>query len=590
MRQFPRRCGRNCQLIALTHMLVHVLAQGHQPVYSMRRSSPQFRVGTMPYGCPLLPLVILCFAPSCSVLRPPPFKLNGLVFNVSDSLEENTRVNLRCEYYLKPPPAFGFKMIISFLPKAKMPSAVYDAAISTDFIFPDVLQMAHKGTSLKSLLAAVAVVALLASFCLGIWLTRPRKVIFKRVVIERSLLYSTETPNGLPDHLPKVTLVPEPHPPLGTYLKAFYRHVRTRLSEFDSVPNEPTGIHENGDVDSDINSQGLEGSASIVKVSKNQPLKSQESKSKEHLFTPILRRVSDQVEYLIPVDPTYEIPFSNLEISRNLGQGAFGLVFRGSAVRLPGGVSGPLPVAIKTLYVNSSEDDVVDFVREIEMMKFIGKHENVVQLYATSTCNGRPVMVMEYAAEGSLVNYLRRNRALLSSQPLAKTESTLLSFACQVANGMAYLASKGIVHRDLAARNVVIAADLVAKIADFGLTRKAALYYRMRGTGRVPVKWMAPESIFQMVFTTKSDVWSFGVLLWELFSLGESPAAEVPFNEFVDLLRKGAPIYTKPKYASEDIFVKAIQTCWKRQPENRPTFVSILSTLSAFSESIALES
>ncbi|KAL5963726.1 Megakaryocyte-associated tyrosine-protein kinase [Taenia solium] len=149
-------------------------------------------------------------------------------------------------------------------------------------------------------------------------------------------------------------------------------------------------------------------------------------------------------------------------------------------------------------------------------------------------CPGRP-MVMENAAEGNMVDYLRCNRSCLAIRPLAMTRLILLRFVLQVVNGMAFLASKGagIVHSDLAARNVMMTSDLVAKVADFSLTRKS----------RVPLKWMAPESVFHKVFPTKSDV----VLLRELFSLGDPPAAAVLINEFLQVLHKGAPILTKPK-------------------------------------------
>ncbi|KAH9286425.1 Fibroblast growth factor receptor 1 [Echinococcus granulosus] len=374
-------------------------------------------------------------------------------------------------------------------------------------------------------------------------------MIFKRVLIEKSLLHFAGAPmSSGGHHLAKVTLVPEPRPSLRVYMNALYQ--RRELDHFSEVDE-------------------------ICEVVK---------KEKE--------RAKLRVRFLMPSDPTYEVPFGRMQVEGRIGEGAFGLVLRGSAMHLPGGIIGPLPVAIKTLRgrvrrnlqfpVDSSDADVVAFVQEIEMMKFIGKHENVIQLYATSNHNGRPVMIMEYAAEGSLVDYLRKNRSWLATQPRPMTELVLLCFARQIANGMVYLASKDIVHRDLAARNVVLTKNLVAKVADFGLTRKVEFYYRMKGNGRVPLKWMAPESVFQKVFTTKSDVWSFGVLLWELFSLGDSPAADLSVNEFLEALHLGPSLYTKPKYADEEVFSGLIQPCWERQPECRPAFTDILATLSKF--------
>nr|CDS25347.1 tyrosine protein kinase HCK [Hymenolepis microstoma] len=300
-------------------------------------------------------------------------------------------------------------------------------------------------------------------------------------------------------------------------------------------------------------------------------------------------RVHLHLHFLTPFDESFEVPLNRLRVERPLGQGAFGVVYLGSAVNLPGDMKGPIPVAIKMLRVRSnfiletsSEEDLVAFVQEIEMMKFIGKHENVIQLYATSSFNGRPIMIMEYGAEGSLKNVLQKYSQVLADHLKSPDIPQLGKFAQQVAKGMAYLASKGVVHRDLAARNVIISEHLIAKVADFGLTRKAEFYYRMQKSGRVPLKWMAPESICQKLFTTKSDVWSFGVLLWELFSLGEMPASNLPNGEFFKALRSGVSVYTKPKYADDKLYEDLMQLCWKRHPNDRPSFDEIIDILSIF--------
>ncbi|VDO04624.1 unnamed protein product [Rodentolepis nana] len=239
-----------------------------------------------------------------------------------------------------------------------------------------------------------------------------------------------------------------------------------------------------------------------------------------------------------------------------------------------------LLVSSSSIVGTSSEADLVAFIQEIEMMKFVGKHENVIQLYATTSMKGHPVMVMEYAEEGSLKNYLQKYRHHLADQSRFPTMRQLGKFGQQVAKGMVYLASKGLVHRDLAARNVVITDDLIAKVADFGLTRKAEFYYRMHRNGRVPLKWMAPESVCQKLFTTKSDVWSFGVLLWELFSLGETPAANMSTGEFLKALSSGVSVYTKPKLADDKLYQDLMQLCWRRNPNDRPSFEEIVDILS----------
>ncbi|VDK33620.1 unnamed protein product [Taenia asiatica] len=563
----------------------------------------------------LLLLVLLSHVASP---HPPPFNINGLVFNISTRVVDGADVCLHCEYFVQPQPHYGFTMIISFVEETSLTKAQVEAAASTQFLFPADLREAHEKRGkimnvgfnivndigiisilavnlLWSLFACAGLLICLFTFCY--WTCRPRRIVFKRVLIERSELYVGGAPTPTEScRCARVALVPETRPSPRVYIKTLHRQ-----RELDQLC-------------------GAEGTCEGVK-----------KKRKE---------VGLSVQYLVPFDPNYEVRFGRVQVEQRLGEGAFGFVYRGTATQLPDGITGPLPVAIKTLQdedlavihrkrmfyhalkqkplwqsavkyglfevkmpcslihdaclfrvfecttADSSEADVVAFVQEIEMMKFIGKHENVIQLYATSSHNGRPVAIMEYAAEGSLVDYLRRNRSCLATQPRAMMESVLLRFALQVANGMVYLASKGIVHRDLAARNVVMTSDLVAKVADFGLTRKVELYYRMRGTGPVPLKWMAPESVFQKVFTTKSDVWSFGVLLWEVFSLGDAPAAAVPINEFLRLLHEGASLHTKPKHADEKVFMGIMQPCWGWRPECRPTFVEVVATLSKLLQGI----
>ncbi|KAL5109230.1 Fibroblast growth factor receptor 1 [Taenia crassiceps] len=546
----------------------------------------------------------------------PPFHLNGLVFNISTRVAEGAEVGLHCEYLVHPQPHCAFTMLISFVEEASLTKAQVEMAASTQFLFPDDLREAHEkgGKVLNRTIYALemtdvasviitnrfsmssehagsyicqmvplnatsteawtltkwmrlevyrgmaSAVELLWSMtvCLGVLVCvvvmgcyctcrrRCRRLVLKRVLIERSASYvggAVMPPEGY--RCAKVSLLRETRPSLRVYMKALYEQRELeRLCGMEGV---------------------CEGAGGVKRRRERE-------------------EVGGRVRYLMPIDAAYDVAFSGVRVERRLGEGAFGLVFRGSAMHLPGGISGSLTVAIKTLRADSSEADVVAFVQEMEMMKFIGKHENVIELYATSSYNGRPVVIMEYAAEGSLVDYLRRNRSCLANQLGAMRESVLLRFALQVANGMAYLASKGIVHRDLAARNVVVTKDLVAKVSDFGLTRKAELYYRMRGTGRVPLKWMAPECVFHKVFTTKSDVWSFGVLLWEVFSLGDAPAAAVSTNDFLKLLHAGASLYTKPKYADERVFVGLMQHCWEWRPECRPTFMDVVAALSKLLE------
>ncbi|KAK8780670.1 hypothetical protein V5799_017989 [Amblyomma americanum] len=162
----------------------------------------------------------------------------------------------------------------------------------------------------------------------------------------------------------------------------------------------------------------------------------------------------------------------------------------------------------------------------------------------------------------------------------ALTTCNLLCFAFQCARGMEYLASKKLIHRDLAARNVLLSGENVVKICDFGLAKDCYKYsnYVMKGDGLLPVKWTAIESIMDRVFTTKSDVWSYGVLLWEMFSLGRNPYPGVVIDEsFYKRLENGYRM-EKPEYAPDDVY-EIMQSCWQAEPKDRPEFSTLVTRL-----------
>ncbi|XP_066555062.1 vascular endothelial growth factor receptor 1 isoform X2 [Amia ocellicauda] len=156
----------------------------------------------------------------------------------------------------------------------------------------------------------------------------------------------------------------------------------------------------------------------------------------------------------------------------------------------------------------------------------------------------------------------------------------LISYSFQVARGMEFLASRKCIHRDLAARNILLSENNVVKICDFGLARdiyKDPDYVR-KGDARLPLKWMSPESIFDKVYTTQSDVWSYGVLLWEIFSLGASPYPGVQIDEdFCSRLKEGTRMRA-PEYATADIY-NTMLACWEAEPRERPTFPQLVETL-----------
>ncbi|XP_077964962.1 mast/stem cell growth factor receptor kita isoform X2 [Gasterosteus aculeatus] len=160
---------------------------------------------------------------------------------------------------------------------------------------------------------------------------------------------------------------------------------------------------------------------------------------------------------------------------------------------------------------------------------------------------------------------------------LSLSTEDLLSFSHQVAKGMEFLAAKNCIHRDLAARNILLTQGRVAKICDFGLARdiNTDCNYVVKGNARLPVKWMSPESIFECVYTFESDVWSYGILLWEIFSLGSSPYPGMPVDaKFYKLIKEGYRM-DAPEFAPAEMY-RVMRSCWEADPFNRPPFRKVV--------------
>ncbi|XP_071536347.1 proto-oncogene tyrosine-protein kinase receptor Ret isoform X2 [Panulirus ornatus] len=285
----------------------------------------------------------------------------------------------------------------------------------------------------------------------------------------------------------------------------------------------------------------------------------------------------------LTVDRNWEFPRSRLVIEQTLGEGEFGKVMKARAQGIVGNL-GYTAVAVKMLKSNSTQTELQDLLSEYSLLKEVS-HPNVIKLLGACTSKGGPIyIIIEYCQYGSLRNFLKRSRHAefenrVGSGPAdgtaadyAITPKDLLSFAWQICKGMAYLTNMKLVHRDLAARNVLLAEGKVCKISDFGLTRdvyEADLYLK-RSKGRVPVKWMALESLVDHMYTSKSDVWSFGVLLWELVTLGTPPYPGVSPERLFSLLRAGYRM-EKPENCSQELYDVMLQ-CWAEDPKKRPCF------------------
>ncbi|XP_055349581.1 macrophage colony-stimulating factor 1 receptor 2-like isoform X2 [Paramacrobiotus metropolitanus] len=358
--------------------------------------------------------------------------------------------------------------------------------------------------------------------------------------------------------------------------------------------------------------------------------------SMRKIFTITIRRRKSAVSPIIPLhdlsavqcdilqlDPVVlqhiellEIPLANLEITEKiLGKGANGIVRKGVAKCLHGQPD-VTEVAMKTAKNRSDSGQFRQLVQELRIMADAGRHLNIVNLLGV-VMKGEMMLLMEYARFGSLLTYLRaqdrayyynhtasdgrllpysdeeagRLQKTAEAQCQSRSEDTqkqilstnaLLKLAYQSSRGLEYLSSRSIIHRDVAARNVLICDGLVAKIADFGLAKHEKQDGPRDLQEVLPVRWMSPEAIGERTFSTKSDVWSFGVLLWEMFTLGEVPYADVEIirkhiPEFLLSLRTGLRL--KQSVFCPTLIYALMTDCWKLLPDDRTDFVRLTEDL-----------
>lgn len=339
-----------------------------------------------------------------------------------------------------------------------------------------------------------------------------------------------------------------------------------------------------------------------------------------------------QVSYVDPsellYDSVWEIPRDQVHLGPVVGSGSFGRVVEASVSGLFGPNSST-KATVKTLKRGAAPQSLMS---ELKLMIQVRPHLNLLNLLGACTRDGPLMLVSEWCRHGDLRNYLQKHKhCCVQSHALNKSESDgymdmnsedshcvalkqlytqpqeyetlqntrtseqqgalhlsdsqdltlsdLISFSFQTTKAMDFLSSRNCVHRDLAARNILVSEGKLVKVCDMGLARDLSKHqdYVWRRNSFLPVKWMSPESIFHCVNTVQSDVWSYGVLLWEIFSLGETPYSDVPISQFYSELKNGRRL-NKPDLAPKEIFDLA-SCCWEVSPESRPSFSLLVDSV-----------
>uniref|UniRef100_A0A8C5RS57 Tyrosine-protein kinase receptor n=1 Tax=Laticauda laticaudata TaxID=8630 RepID=A0A8C5RS57_LATLA len=275
----------------------------------------------------------------------------------------------------------------------------------------------------------------------------------------------------------------------------------------------------------------------------------------------------------------WEVPRERITILRELGQGSFGMVYEGIAKDLEQ-EGEETRVALKTVNELASLRERIEFLNEASVMKAFRCH-HVVRLLGVVSQGQPAVVIMELMTRGDLKSYLRSLRPEAENNPGLPPPSLkdMIQMAGEIADGMAYLNAKKFVHRDLAARNCMVSEDFTVKIGDFGMTRDIyeTDYYRKGGKGLLPVRWMSPQALKDGIFNTQSDIWSFGVVLWEIATLAEQPYQGMSNEQVLHFVMDNG-VLERPESCPGKLH-RLMTWCWQQNPRLRPSFVQILESI-----------
>ena len=237
-------------------------------------------------------------------------------------------------------------------------------------------------------------------------------------------------------------------------------------------------------------------------------------------------------------------------------------------------------VAVKSVKAEADKSAKEALLAEMSLMRLVEPHVNVVRLLGCCVDADPFYVILEYLPGGNLQDFLRK---IGGQRSIPLTSSDLVNYGYQVAVGMNHLANGNVVHRDLAARNILLAADgRSVKIADFGLARDVHGFgiYEQRTETRLPIRWMAPEFLFKGSSSSASDVWSFGVLMWEIATLGATPYGPLPSEAVMRSVKAGERLQ-RPTHCSHAFF-GVVESCWRVLPEDRPPFSVMIGEMHRF--------